>query len=69
MTFEVGDQVVRRYGWDAAKLGVITGRVHEGYDSWEVRADNGCTYRDNGKDIQLADAAPQPAVAGAESQE
>jgi len=46
--------VERRYGHGESRFGRITGRVHEGYDSWYVTTGVGMTYCDNGRDLRAA---------------
>jgi hypothetical protein len=36
VSYEPGDLVKRRYGHGEARTGRISGRVHEGYDTWYV---------------------------------
>lgn len=52
--YESGDLVERRYGRDESRTGRITGRVHEGYDTWYVTTGMGMTYCDNGRDLRPA---------------
>jgi hypothetical protein len=49
--FEPGAQVERRYGRGEHRVGRITGRVREGYDTWYVTTGTGMTYCDNGRDF------------------
>jgi hypothetical protein len=55
MNFEPGELVERRYGHGTARVGRITGRVREGYDTWYVTGDEGMTYCDNGRDLRRVD--------------
>jgi hypothetical protein len=55
--FEPGELVERRYGRDESQFGRITGRVHEGYDTWYVTTGMGMTYCDNGRDLRRAGSA------------
>ncbi len=66
MNFEPGEVVERRYGYGTARIGRITGRVREGYDTWYVTGSEGMTYCDNGRDLRrvqseapLGDGAPR----------
>jgi hypothetical protein len=64
MNFEPGDLVERRYGHGAARVGRITGRVREGYDTWYVTGDEGMTYCDNGRDLRRVEPVTVPEEAG-----
>ena len=64
MSFEPGELVERRYGHGDARIGRISGRVREGYDTWYVTGSEGMTYCDNGRDLRRLD--PVPAVDDAE---
>lgn len=57
MNFEPGDLVERRYGHGAARIGRITGRVREGYDTWYVTGSEGMTFCDNGRDLRRVELA------------
>lgn len=57
MDFQPGDLVERRYGHGDARIGRITGRVREGYDTWYVTGREGMTYCDNGRDLRHVEPA------------
>jgi hypothetical protein len=64
VSFEPGELVERRYGHGDARIGRITGRVREGYDTWYVTGSEGMTYCDNGRDLRRVEPAQPMAGQG-----
>jgi hypothetical protein len=56
MSFEPGELVEGRCVHGEARIGRISGRVRDGYDTWYVTAGVGMTYCDNGGDVRPANA-------------
>jgi hypothetical protein len=57
VSFEPGELVERRYGHGDARIGRVTGRVREGYDTWYVTGNEGMTYCENGRDLRRVEPA------------